>query len=280
MKTFITILTSVFIFSINAQEFSGKAIYKTSSKSSIKFEENQKGITDKMQKELETRLQKMNQKTFFLEFDKNTSIYKEEEKLNAPNPKAAKGGVFIMSYGGSGNGSVYYKNIKEKRYVNQTEIMGKRFLVKDKLEDIKWELSTETKNIGNYTCYKATFSKKVEKMHMSLANGDAKEVKEKEIIVTTAWYTTQIPLNNGPDDYQGLPGLILEINDGKRMIVCTEIILNPSKKITIVEPKKGKVVNQKKFDEIQDKKSKEMLEKFKSRRGVDLGNGMNIKIGG
>jgi GLPGLI family protein len=89
-----------------------------------------------------------------------------------------------------------------------------------------------------------------------------------------------VPVSNGPDNYQGLPGLILEVNDGKTTIVCTEIILNPSQKITIEEPKKGKVVSQKKFIKIEKQKSDELMEKFKGRNGVDLGNGINIKIGG
>jgi len=186
----------------------------------------------------------------------------------------------MMSFGGSGNGSVYFKNVNEKRYINQTEIMGKRFLIKDTLPVYEWELSSETKNIGNYTCYKATFTREVENVSMMLDNGDTKEVINKEKVTTTAWYTTQVPVSNGPDNYQGLPGLILELNDGKRTIVCTEIILNPSEKIKITAPEKGDVVSQEKFNKIQEEKTKEMIERFTSRKGMDLGNGMNIKIGG
>ncbi|WP_240614833.1 GLPGLI family protein [Polaribacter filamentus] len=74
--------------------------------------------------------------------------------------------------------------------------------------------------MGTYTCYKATYTKEIENTTMSIVNGETKEVKNKETIVTTAWYTTQIAISNGPKDYQGLPGLILEINDGKNTIVC------------------------------------------------------------
>ncbi|TXD62320.1 GLPGLI family protein [Polaribacter sp. IC066] len=282
MKTIITIITTVvflFVSAVNAQEFTGKAIYKTSSKSTIKFGKDQKGIDDKMQEELKKRLQKMNQKTFILEFDKNSSTYKEDEQLQAPNPQAGnKIGVF--SFGGSGSGSIYYKNIRENRFSNQTEIQGKRFLVKDTLKDFEWELSSETKNIGNYTCYKATFTKEVENTNTTMKDGVLLKEIKKETIVTTAWYTLQVAMNNGPANYQGLPGLILEINDGKKLIVCTEITLNPSVKITIQEPKKGKVVSQKKYLKIQKEKSDEMMEKFKGRNGLDLGNGVNIKIGG
>lgn len=281
MKTIITSLALLFVVTITAQNFTGKATYKTSKKSNISFGDNQQGVTDEMQEELKKRMQKMNQKTFFLNFDKNTSIYKEEEKLATPNVKGGMSQLRVISIGGgSGAGSIYYKNTQEKRFAKKTEIMGKVFLVKDSLPNYEWELSSETKNIGNYTCYKATYSKEVEKSNISMINGESKEVKEKETIVTTAWYTTQIPISNGPDNYQGLPGLILEINDGRKMIVCTEIVLNPSEKISIEEPTKGKVVNQEKYNEIQKEKAKEMMEKFKNRKGMDLGNGVNIKMGG
>jgi GLPGLI family protein len=280
MKTIIAAVALLFVFTINAQNFTGKAIYKTSEKSSFKFGEGQKGVDDKMQEELKKRIQKMNQKTFILEFDRKTSTYKEEVSLESPKPKIGGAGVFISSLGGSGNKSIYYKDIREKRFVNQTEIQGKRFLVKDKLPEINWELSSETKNIGTYTCYKATYSKEVENKNVTFKNGESVEEIKKETILITAWYTTQVPVSNGPDNYQGLPGLILEVNDGKTTIVCTEIILNPSQKIKIEEPKKGKVVSQKKFTKIEKQKSDELMEKFKGRNGVDLGNGINIKIGG
>tara|TARA_B100000795_G_scaffold168505_1_gene126933 strand:- start:273 stop:941 length:669 start_codon:yes stop_codon:yes gene_type:complete len=222
----------------------------------------------------------MNQKTFILNFDQKTSSYKEEIILDVPKPQVGGGDIVMMSFGGSGNASVYFKNIKEKRFSNQTEIMGKRFLVKDKLPEYKWELSSETKNIGNYTCYKATFTEEVENIQMTFDIGEAKEEKKKETIITTAWYTPQISVANGPGNYQGLPGLILEINDGKKIIVCTEIILKPFEKNTIKEPKKGKVVSQNKFLKIQKQKTDEMMERLNATKSLDLGNGSTIQMGG
>ena len=242
--------------------------------------EKNPGISDEMQKQLQARIQKMNQKTFILNFDKKTSTYKEDVQLDAPNPKVGGAGVMVMSFGGSGNGSVYFKNINEKRFVNQTEIMGKRFLVKDSLPNYQWELSTETKNIGNYTCYKATFTREVEDIKMVFEDGESKEDKIKKTVTTTAWYTPQVPVSNGPDNYQGLPGLILEINDGERLIVCTEIILNPSEKIEVKAPEKGEIVSQEAYDKIQEEKTKELMDRFKGRNGVNMGGGINIKIGG
>ena len=281
MKTTTSILIALISFALNAQNFSGKAIYKTSRKSTISFDkEKNPGISDEMQQQLQARIQKMNQKTFILNFDKKTSTYKEDVQLDAPNPKVGGAGVKVMSFGGSGNGSVYFKNINEKRFVNQTEIMGKRFLVKDSLPNYQWNLSTETKNIGNYTCYNATFTREVEDIKMVFEDGESKEDKIKKTVTTTAWYTPQVPVSNGPDNYQGLPGLILEINDGERLIVCTEIILNPSEKIDVKAPEKGEIVSQEAYNKIQEEKTKELMDRFKGRNGVNMGGGINIKIGG
>lgn len=265
-----------FILNSVAQDFTGKAIYKTNRKSGFKIG-GDSNISEAQKQELEERFQKMNQKTFILEFDKTTSSYKEEDKLNAPNPQANMGGVQIISvFGGGGSGSLYFKNLKEKRFVSKTEIMGKTFLIKDSIPNYQWQLTSETKNIGNYTCYKAMFSAEVENMMMTVENGETKQTKKSETITTTAWYTPQIPISNGPTIYHGLPGLILEINDGKTTIVCTEIVLNPLEKITISEPDKGKIVTQGEFDKIREEKNKELMERFQSRDG----KGIEIKIGG
>jgi len=280
----IKLLTTLILFCsliINGQNFTGKAIYKTSIKSSFSFDEDENStMSDDMKKQLQAQLHKMNQKTFILNFDQKTSSYKEEIILDVPKPQVGGGDIVMMSFGGSGNASVYFKNIKEKRFSNQTEIMGKRFLVKDKLPEYKWELSSETKNIGNYTCYKATFTEEVENIQMTFDIGEAKEEKKKETIITTAWYTPQISVANGPGNYQGLPGLILEINDGKKIIVCTEIILKPFEKNTIKEPKKGKVISQNKFLKIQKQKTDEMMERLNATKSLDLGNGSTIQMGG
>ena len=76
------------------------------------------------------------------------------------------------------------------------------------------------------------------------------EPKDKMI---TAWYTPEIPVSFGPNNYWGLPGLILEINEPELIILCSKVVLN-TKGATIKAPNKGKKVSQKEFDTIQKKK--------------------------
>ena len=120
MKLITTTIVLFFMLSFQAQEFSGKAIYKTSRKSSFKIGgKNNANISDKMKKNLEARLKKMNQKTFILQFDKFSSIYKEDVALSAPSQQLG-GGIKVMSFG-SGGSDIYYKNLKEKRFSNKKE---------------------------------------------------------------------------------------------------------------------------------------------------------------
>ena len=152
----------------------------------------------------------------------------------------------------------------------------------------------KTKKIGDYTCFKATAVKeasksdfrnyrrkekkeeaKKETVKTEEVNKDEKATTEKkeekktnffdEIdlpkeITVTAWYCPEIPVNQGPDEYWGLPGLIMEVNDGKTVIMCSKLVMNVKDKIEIKAPTGGDKVTQKEFDDIMMKKMKEMSE--------------------
>ena len=278
MKSKCTLMFLFFYVSFYAQEFQGKAIYKTHRKIEMKIDVGKKGASNsKLQKQLQEQIKKMFQKTYTLSFNKTESVFTQNSKLAAPNPKG--NGMFIM--GGNSNSDILYKNIPKKRFAKQTEIMSKRFLIKDSLEDYQWQLTDETKNIGNYTCYKATREKVEPYIKYSFKNGKMTEEKATRTIKTEAWYTPQIPVSHGPKKYWGLPGLILEIKEGKLTIVCTEIEMNPKEKVRIKEPTKGKKVTLKEFEKIQRKKSKEMMERFQNnRKGKKNGNTISIQFNG
>jgi GLPGLI family protein len=274
LKTFM--LSCLISGSMFAQDFSGRATYKTHRKSSFELDSTTIAANPGIQEQMEAQMRKMFQKTFTLDFTKSESMYKEEQELDAPKGPSANSGVMVMVMGGNGSSDILYKNISENRMAHKTELMGKVFLIKDNLEAYDWELTGETKNIGNYTCYKAVYEKEEEDIQIDMIDGEVKEEKVTKKRTLVAWYTPDIPISNGPSNYGGLPGLILEVNDGDQTIVCSEIILNPKEVKEIKEPTKGKTVTREKFSEISLEKTKEMMNRYRSRDG----KGIEIKIGG
>lgn len=270
-NNYVYILLLLFSTSVISQNFQGVATYKSHRKVNLKM--SNKEMSDDMQKQIQEQLRKQFQQEYTLIFNQHESIYKQEEKLDAPNP--VQSGITIKVSQGS---DILYKNMKEGRFSNKSEIYGKVFLIKDTLTNRKWELVNESKNIGNYTCFKAVFKDEYTTETLTEMGEIEKITKPR---VTTVWYTPQIPINNGPAEYFGLPGLILEMNDGDLTLVCTKIVLNPEENVNIIEPNKGKEVTQKEFDDIQEKKSQEMMEQFQSKRGARKdGERVMIRLGG
>jgi GLPGLI family protein len=62
------------------------------------------------------------------------------------------------SWGKNFSAGKLYKNVKNKELIQNQEFYGKKFLVKDNLQAIQWQMGTESKQIGNYSCFKATAS--------------------------------------------------------------------------------------------------------------------------
>ena len=277
-----------------AQEFQGMAIYesKTSTSDFKTRMQGNKDMTPDMQKMIEERMKKMFEKTFILNFDKSASIYKEEEKLDAPGQG---GGGMRMLASMTGGGGTFYKNVKDKSYTVDKDFMGKEFLVKDSLPNLKWKMESETRVIGGYNCFKATAvrpasktdfrnlrPKKEETATAKPADAAKKtsfmdEMDMPKEVIITAWYTPEIPVNQGPENYWGLPGLILEVNDGKTVILCSKVVLNSKVKADIKAPTNGKVISQKEFDETVIKKIEEFREINQGRGG---NGGMHMRIGG
>ena len=291
------VLIAISFLNLNAQEFQGMAVYESKT-STADFKNRMQGnreMTPDMQKMIEERMKSMFEKTFILNFNKSASIYKEEEKLEAPGQT---GGGMRGMRAMMGAGGTHYKNVKEKRYVVDKEFMGKEFLIQDSLPNLEWKMESETKQIGGYTCFKATAVRAVSKSDFRNFRPKKEIAKTQDSVKTeqpnkktnfmddlelpkevtiTAWYAPEIPVNQGPENYWGLPGLILEVNDGKTIVLCSKIVLNTKEKVAIKEPTKGKIISQKDYDETVVKKMEEYRQMNQGRGG----NGtMRMRNGG
>jgi GLPGLI family protein len=178
---------------------------------------------------------------------------------------------------GSMTSGPQYKNIKDRLLLQEQELFGKQFLVKDSLSKFEWKMEGASKQIGQYMCFKATTTKTVNAENAFSfrrpSEEEKTEVKPTKEIEIVAWYTMQIPVSQGPDDYWGLPGLILEVSADKTIILCSKIVINPEEKEEIKMPSKGKEISKADYEEIVKKKTEEMRENFRSRGGGPGGNG-------
>ncbi|WP_304038501.1 GLPGLI family protein [Mesonia mobilis] len=84
------------------------------------------------------------------------------------------------------------KDLKEGYVYEDKSMFGKQFFIQDTLSKLfKWKLIDDCKTILGYECFKAE----------TPFRGRVYEV----------WYTPEIPIQNGPYKFHGLPGLILEV---------------------------------------------------------------------
>ncbi len=249
-----------------AQTFQGKAVYLTKSK--LRLGNWGARLSAGQKKQIEARLKNRLQKKYVLTFNKQESMFLEEEKIDAISGATD-------SWGGYFSRGDQYKNTKENNLIQAQEFYGKRFLVKDDLYRIDWQLGSETKQIGQYTCYKATATiPTTEIAWYNFSWGDLRPAKkdpdtgEVKVKTTTveAWYAPQIPVSHGPGEFWGLPGLILEVSAGDTAMLCAEITLNPKEKIKIKAPSKGQEITKKEYTATIRKKMGEMRDMRMGRR--------------
>ena len=278
MKTLLNKLTiaTLILFTsaaLNSQDFQGKAYYF--SKTPMDLGAWGARMSEAQKKQAAGRLKNRLEKTYVLTFNKEESVYYEDEKLDAVSGATD-------SWGKNFTPGKQYKNVKTNEFSQNQEFYGKQFLVKENLSNIEWKMGTETRQIGNYTCFKATCKRPVfdtswwnfswssarnnvvEKKVDSIKGEAVASVKLEPIeevvdmIEIEAWYTPMIPVSQGPGDYWGLPGLILEVSVGNTTLLCSKIVMNPKEKIKIEAPDKGKVVTKKEYKEIITGKMQEM----------------------
>jgi len=142
-----------------------------------------------------------------------------------------------------------YKNYATEKIIELRELGPKKYIIEDTLKKLAWKLSDDTAMIKGYICKKAITKNK---------QGD-------NII---AWYTEEIGTTSGPEQFGGLPGLILKMDIGDGWIVFTAIdITTGGNKQLVKAPIGAKKVTRQEFQKMMD-------EAF----GPSTGGGPQIRI--
>jgi GLPGLI family protein len=233
--------------------------------------------------EMKARIPEFRTDKFELLFTEQASLFRTVVDDEAPDPFANNGGDrgggprFMMRMPETST----YTDIATQMQYESRAMFEKTFLVIDSMKQNKWKISGETKTIAKYLCKKATTMVAApQQVRMRFGNGPRSEEdtaaapkpKEVELVV---WYTEDIPVSVGPDNYAGLPGAIMEVDtdNGSNVIVATEVSTKFPKK-ELVQPTKGDKMNRAQFQDAM-KKIMEDMQRGGGMGGFRIGRGGN-----
>lgn len=220
---------------------------------------------------------------FELLFNESASLFRSVVEEEAPDPFANAGG------GGGGGmrmsfrmpSTTTYTDIAKQTQYEARAFFEKEFLIIDSLKQYKWKLSDETKTIAKQLCKKATTMVSAPqqirvRMNMGGNNADTSsntpmKPKETELVV---WYAENITVSVGPDNYSGLPGVIMEmdLDNGGTVTTAVEVSTKYPKK-ELIPPIKGEKMNRVQFQDNMQKLIQEM------QKGGGMMGGMRMRAG-
>lgn len=239
-KTFKNSMIIVFlciISNLNGQNKTSSIIYKK--KIVTRLEKSKINNTD-AKKILQNSIIAAKELEYELIFNNYESFFSEIEKLDSDNSNMLSNRLARLMGFGVGK---FYMNIEKNKILVQRNLSSDLFLIESEIESQKWKKTNETKQIGKYTCFKATTTVLVETVSAGTV--------EREVI---AWFNPEIPIGFGPAGFGGLPGLIMEIEKDNAVLYAYKVYLNKEDK-GIKMPKRGIKVSKKEFREIQKKGS-------------------------
>ena len=126
-----------------------------------------------------------------------------------------------------------YRDYEAEKHTDIIEMVGKTYIIEDSIVAPKWKVMNKIKEIAGYMCMMAVTEDTIKKQKI------------------TAWFADNLPLSTGPEQYGGLPGLIMELdfNDGDIVITAKKVELKViAEEIGVPKKLKGKRVTNQQYD--------------------------------
>ncbi|NHN26350.1 GLPGLI family protein [Flavobacterium jejuense] len=165
---------------------------------------------------------------FELIFNDSISYFSTSKKMILDDNSFEKVASKIIS-----KGEYLYKK-KESLFL----VINDHLYYEKKANELNWELTSEKKIIQNLTCYKATKVKKVV---------NQKGTFNHQI---TAWFCPEIPFSYGPNEYNGLPGLIVELIEMPANHFVLKSLTFKKEDAEIIELNKLNKIDEKKYYDV------------------------------
>ncbi len=221
------------------QHTSGKVVYKETVKISLALEGTDLGEQASQFADMLPKEQSFTKELYFTDA---ASIYRAVEK-KPDEEKYSQGGATIKINMDVPQ-DVIYRDLKNKKLVQQKEFMSRKFLITSDLEQKGWKMTGKQKMILGFPCQEAT-----------VMGDDSQKV--------TAWFTPAIPVSTGPGELATLPGLVLSVQIGKvYSIEAASVDFGDFDKKVLAKPTEGKKMTGKQFEVIMAEKRKELQEQF------------------
>lgn len=184
---------------------------------------------------------------FFYLYNKSQNLRYEEDRMVLVRPEV----TLDMSYEGLGESrwmaankgkggdpslayhltpDYFFHYPESGRTVKIYRMIAEEYLLGDTVAENRWNITDETRKIGEYNCRKATIDK----------HGRS----------WTAWFTTDLPHKAAPRDFTGLPGVVLGLADSTGEVVWAfnGLLENlPDSKLYIKYPDKLKTISPEDF---------------------------------
>lgn len=134
---------------------------------------------------------------------------------------------------------IIHKNFIENSILVYDNLFFDNYNYTQSLSELDWEIKRETKEISGFSCQKATL-----------------EYSGRTYI---AWFTPEIPISDGPYVFNGLPGLIVDIEDAKGHFKFSLIALeNRQEQLELLTLNKPITLPKKSFFELKKAMYKDM----------------------
>lgn len=147
-----------------------------------------------------TNISRQVSRDYKLKFDNFHALYEEvaptKQKEKIEKERSEHGDQLNRVMARNNTTREFFYNNREELYFMEV-FFDEELYVKENDFDWDWQLENEVKQLGNFSCQKATTF-----------------FRGREY---TAWFTSEIPLSFGPWKFYGLSGLILEVYDADRV---------------------------------------------------------------
>lgn len=230
------LITILFTISCNnkicSQKKNGEVIYKVNFDTNL-F--NEKHKSRKMEEIRRRLISETKEITGVLKFSSSESLYFLDENMSKTNENT----INLSFVSGGGKRKYYFNSFNKENIIQDCELLGECFRIKK--SPIEWKITQKTKIVNGQTCYLATMT----------------EVVNDKNVNVFAWFNPQIPINYGPKNYNGLPGLIIELITGNTTFRVYKI--KYKKEIEKLSKLKGRMVSEEEFNKLCKKSFPEEL---------------------